>query len=363
MSLQRFSYDEPFTTFRKENPMRFLFSPGGILAISIALLCVGCTPEEPSAPETSESTQTFLSVQKAGAGATESTPSPASVKMLDGLNVRLAADGKKFRVAVMEYITAPSSGDFGTTVFAKNVGNKQLAYHYAPALLAYPGQFTYIVDELEGAATGGLTNSDTEPAIDRAMTTWDNADCSTLPILKVPYSNSLGDLGVVQFLLGFGGSGNYFADLTHAGWLPGAFFDAIAPGGSASILGVTFTFYWIDAAGNPVDTNGDHKYDAAFREIYYNNVFPWTTQVVDYTSPLIDVESVALHESGHGLSQAHFGQIFHDGKGTKEPGFQVEHLHFSPRAVMNAIYWDTQRSLLSSDLGGHCSIWGNWPSR
>jgi hypothetical protein len=41
-----------------------------------------------------------------------------------------------------------------------------------------------------------------------------------------------------------------------------------------------------------------------------------------------------------------------DGRGTREPGFQLQHLHFSPRAVMNAIYWDTQRAPLTTDAAG-----------
>ena len=36
------------------------------------------------------------------------------------------------------------------------------------------------------------------------------------------------------------------ADITHAGWLPGAFFDALLPSGSTFILGVTVPFVFID---------------------------------------------------------------------------------------------------------------------
>ena len=68
----------------------------------------------------------------------------------------------------------------------------------------------------------------------------------------------------------------------------------------------------------------------------------------------IDVESIALHEGGHGLSQAHFGTVFFDAS----KKYSVDHLHFSPRAVMNAVYWDTQRELLGSDVGGFCGILG-----
>ena len=285
----------------------------------------------------------------------EQLASPA----LDVMNVRLAARGSPDRVGKAEYITAVSTGEFGTTVFAKSVGNRELFFHFAPGLVYAPGRLTYAVDRPDGAATGGLASAATEGAIDRAMSTWAHVGCAPLALSKNTAAGG-SDLGIIEAILGFGGSFDYVGDVVQGGWQPGGFFDALAPDGGSFILGVTFTLVWTDAAGNLVDSNRDHRPDAAVREIYYNNNFAWTNQVVDYTSPLIDVESVALHEAGHGLSQAHFGQIFFDGYGTRTPGFQVEHLHFSPRAVMNAIYWDTQRSPLTTDVAGHCANWAGW---
>ena len=73
------------------------------------------------------------------------------------------------------------------------------------------------------------------------------------------------------------------------------------------------------------------------------------------SSTAIDVETVALHETGHGLSQAHFGQIF----GT----FSNQRIHFAPLAVMNAAVSVQQHTLRGTDNAGHCSIWGSWPNR
>ena len=282
---------------------------------------------------------------------------------LDGINIKLAASGAQYRVAKMDYITLGDSGQFGSTVFAKDVGNRQLDFHFVPDLLAYadsfPNVLAYTIDTAEGAASGGLTLAQTSGAINRAMATWAGQTCAPIPMGQVGLPPGF-DLGIVQNALGFGGSDVYVADVVHGGWLPGAFFDLLLPNGANNIIGVTFTLIWVDGNGDPVDTNGDHKGDAAIREVYYNNNFTWTNNVVDYTSPLVDTETIALHESGHALSQDHFGKISFDGKGTKEPGFQLEHLHFSPRAVMNAIYWDTQRAPLGTDQAGHCSIWGTW---
>jgi hypothetical protein len=288
-----------------------------------------------------------------------------AVAALDGINVKLSSRAAAYRVAKMDYITSRDSGLFGSTVFAKDVGNRQLDFHFVPALLRYaapfPNVLVYTIDTQEGAANGGLTLSQTSGAIRRAMATWAGQTCAPIPMgeLGLPANT---DLGIIQNVLGFGGSSAYVADVVHGGWLPGGFFDAISEDGAGStyILGVTFTLIWVDADGNPIDTNGDHKGDAAIREVYYNNAFPWTNDVVDFTSPYIDVESIALHESGHALSQDHFGQVFNDGYGTKTPGFQVNHLHFAPRAVMNALYFDTLRTPLGTDGAAHCAIWGTW---
>ena len=68
----------------------------------------------------------------------------------------------------------------------------------------------------------------------------------------------------------------------------------------------------------------------------------------------VNVETVALHEAGHGLSQGHFGKGFVTSSNGK--------LHFSPRAVMNAAYNGVQQDIDQTDNAGHCSIWGQWPN-
>lgn len=167
------------------------------------------------------------------------------------------------------------------------------------------------------------------------------------------------DFGCVQNMVGFGGFPEAFADITHAGWLPKEFFAAsLGPGAGDYVLAVTFTFAWVDSAtGEATDIDHDGKWDVAFREIYYNNNedFVWDVDayLVDEMGPF-DVESVALHEVGHGLSQGHFGMAF----GT----LSNRRVHFAPRAVMNAMYSGPQQELTKTDLAGHCSIWVPWPN-
>lgn len=152
--------------------------------------------------------------------------------------------------------------------------------------------------------------------------------------------------GFIAAAFGFGGSFDYVADITHNGWLPAPFFDLLAPGGSTFILGVTFTIVFTDDNGNLIDTDNNGKYDVAWREIYYNDNFTWRDGAT------YDIETVSLHEAGHGLSQAHFGKAFRNSGG----------LHFAPRAVMNAAYSGVQTQINQSDNGGHCSNWAQWPN-
>lgn len=275
------------------------------------------------------------------------------------INGVLAAQGVNYRLAVIEYVTPANTAIPGGIIVAKDVGNKQLSFHWVPGDPRRGGtnSISYIVDLADGM-TSTLTSDKTEAAIDRAMGTWNSQICSPgLSIVTQPSSPV--DIGVAQNLLGFGGLPFVFADLTHAGWLPGGFFDLLVPGGGSFILGVTLTFPFVDADGNLTDINGDRKLDTAFREIYYNLNFLWSIDTATFLGPDNDVETVALHEAGHGLSQAHFGLIFLDASGK----LTLTHLHFAPFAVMNAVISRLAQTLEGTDIAGHCSIWSTWPIR
>ena len=218
-----------------------------------------------------------------------------------------------------------------------------------PRRLADGENITYLVDQSDGATASGLTNAQTEPAIDRAMNTWQANRCfKKVDIVK--RADSGADPDIFDSFFGFGQMGNPFlADIVDAGWLPRAFFEAVGgPGGGRGILAFSVTFIFTDNNDVPTDINGDNRLDTALNEVYYNDTFgdpsndragnPWQ---IDQPLPAIDVETVALHENGHSLGVGHFGP--------------------PPNAVMNPVYAGIRHSPLATDSAGMCSVWASWP--
>ncbi|MEQ8684203.1 MAG: hypothetical protein RIE86_02865 [Imperialibacter sp.] len=262
-----------------------------------------------------------------------------------GVNETIASQG--LAIEKMEFLAAEQAGN---TVFFANNGNKQLSSDFVPndPRNGTGIEVPYVIDGTELGTSSGMSEFETYNATVTAMETWDNVACSSglqIPNLGVtPF-----DIGYVQYLLGFGGIAGYFpGTVVHAGILPGSFFDAVDPGGATSILGVTFTFVWLD------DLDADGKSDVAIKEIYINDGFNWQDAPDDVLgNGIYDLETVILHEAGHALSQAHFGKAFVSGN---------EKLHFAPAALMNAGYSVARRNISGTDNAGHCSNWSNWPS-
>lgn len=228
-----------------------------------------------------------------------------------------------------------------------------------PRRNAQGDDITHLVDQSDGATASGLTNAQTEAAIDRALTTWDEAkEFRKVEIVKRADDGS--DPDIFDFFVveedgdppgEFGAFGNPFlADIVNAGWLPRAFFEALVEGGGDGVLAVSVTFIFTDpGTGAPTDINGDNYLDTALNEVYYNDNFgdpggdragnPWG---IDLPLPGIDVETVALHENGHSLGVGHFGP--------------------PPAAVMNPVYAGIRQMPLPTDDAAMSTIWNRWPN-
>ncbi|MBT8396326.1 MAG: hypothetical protein HKO65_06260 [Gemmatimonadetes bacterium] len=328
--------------------MRPILLAAGAAAILILTGCDRPTPvlgPEDASPDTGPDVVVLLP-KKGGTAQLKETAAAIDAEMvaiMAGVNESLAAGGEEYRVTQAEWITADMAG---RSVLFRDRGNKQVIFHFVPgdARRLWSGSpdgpgddITWAVDETGDAVPllGGLTAAETDAAITRAMATWDSQNCSNLPLYRNPTFGL--DVGVLA------GSPFIFADVQHAGFTDLNFF--------GDILGVTFTFAFVDARGGYTDIDNNGKIDAAFREIYYDPDWDWA---LDGDFPNIDLETIAVHEMGHGLSQDHFGQLFMTEKNGK--------FHFAPRSLMNAGYTGVQRGLSGSDRGGHCSIWASWPN-
>lgn len=271
-------------------------------------------------------------------------------QMVAELNKSLAAEG--LQLEKMELLGAET---MGRVVFFSNKGSKQLSSDFVPNDPRNLRGITvpYGYDGTELGTSSGMSEAETANAINSAMSTWNAVTCSDG--LELPsWGPSPFDVGYIQNLVGFGGSGGYYPGvLVHGGILPPAFFEALTPGGGSGILGVTFTLIWANA-GVPTDIDNNGKSDVAIKEMYYNDGFNWQDAPNDGPgNSIIDFETVVLHEAGHGLSQAHFGTAF----GTPSNGV----IHFSPYALMNAGYTQARRTIEGTDNAGHCENWGTWP--
>ncbi len=273
---------------------------------------------------------------------------PAVLAKMQEVNRQLLAGGLNLAVEALEFFTIGGG--------RPSARIHQQDSRYVPNDIrrsASGTDVTYLVDQKRGATATGLSSTQTEAAIDQAMATWGNSkSLKKVNLIKMPYRGE--DPAFYAFILGFVEDSSllYLADIIHTGWWSKDLFDAAwQPGGGDSILAFTATFIFIDSTANPTDVNSDHYLDIAFAEIYYNDNFgdpsgsqpllPWGINV-DLPGG-IDVETVALHESGHALGLGHFGP--------------------PPVAVMNAIYAGKRQVPLPIDKAGLFTLWGSWPNQ
>ena len=287
-----------------------------------------------------------LALVTAPGAALSATPSssgnPDTLAKMHEINEALAASGMNIAIEEIAYFT------FGPGRPSDRI--LQQPFRWVPndsRRNAAGNDITYLVDQSDGATASGLSNADTEAAIDRGFDTW-QADSCLRKVALVKRADSGEDPDIFDSFFGFGSAGDPFlADIVNAGWLPRAFFEAVT-GAPDNVLAFSVTFIFTDEFGNPTDIDGNNYLDTALNEVYYNDTFgtpgepregfPWG---ININLPGIDVETVAVHENGHSLGVGHFGP--------------------PPTAIMNPVYAGILHELAPIDHAGMCTIWSSWP--
>lgn len=262
-------------------------------------------------------------------------------------------------LAFAEIITDPASGEAGRIdILRQDLGNGQLSHDFVyndPRRAEFNGGnagVTYAVNTGFPSRDKNLTNQ--VGWMYDSIFIWNAEVCADLTLSEraVPRRAQ----GVVDRFFDTGViNEDWVADLTQVGFLSARQFPYFAA--NTNVLGVTFTLFWADENDNLTDIDNNGKFDVAFREIYYNDEFEWADNGLEGRQPdgirYFDFPTVAIHEAGHGVSAAHFGTI----------GIQDGALVANPRAIMNAIYGGTLRTLEGHDHAATCSNWAQWPMR
>lgn len=317
-----------------------------LLLLSIAVVLKSCDSSDIVSDQSETISTQELSMQNAK-------------KVDDSVTLSTSTDYENHTVVLSyaEIITDPLSGEAGRVEWLqKDVGNGQLFADYVyndPRRAFINGGnagITYGVKEGNQSSDANLT--DQIGWMHDSIETWNNETCADLTLSENDVSDDTP--GVVEnFFNGGGININLLeADLTQVGFLG---VSGIFPPGS-STLGVAYTLTWADENGLPTDIDNNGKPDVAFRELYYNDQYEWADNGLEGLQPngtrIFDFPSVAIHEAGHGVSLAHFGNI----------GVKNGSLFVSPKSIMNAIYGGTLREPLGRDKGSLCSNWAQWPN-
>ncbi len=330
-----------------------------IFVVSLLILvfmAFACGKQEPVTPSLTESEDGKAFLSKAGG-----VGDPQVLALMQSINNHLAAQGQNFAVEAIEFLTIGSARPSSRLL--------QLPFRWVPndqRRLADGTNITYLVDATFQGTISGVSAAATEAEIDASFATWEAEQAlQKVDIIKRadPGSDvSISD-EIIESILslppgtldpepdpGF----PFFADIVHVGWYSRDIFDAFVPNGGdfigAFALGAIFGTF--DPQGNfiPSDINGDNYLDLAIVEVYYNDNlgdpngtlpgFPWTTGQLPF--PSIDVQSIALHENGHGLCIGHFGP--------------------PPAALMNPGYPGPQITPLPTDQAAMNAVWSSWPN-
>jgi hypothetical protein len=349
-----------------------LLLTGRLFVVVGIVACGEITPVAPVTPTSSVRLPSTASFASANSGLDE--PTAVSPRIAE-INAALASTNSKVRLAKAELLVSSTWNHANATVLFANDrargtgaewvkgdpnrgGNLGVTYQVASQLGSRP-----IVINSDRATASLASFALLDQQIEEAMSAWRGQKCSAAPITRVAIPANTDPNFVDQFFSGQPTSGNYVqtADIVQGGWKSAQFFRNIGqffyndPSVGNNIIGITFTFDYIDENGQPTDLDRNHKEDIGLAEIYYNNNFVWdNSALVDLR--VVDFYSIITHETGHSLGLGHFGKVFVTTKDAAD-GITLSEIKYAPYAIMNAVYVAGRNELAGTDNSSYCSLW------
>ena len=345
-----------------------LLRVGSLVTVVVAAACTDTVPVSPVPVPDAPS----LAVQ----GSDSNEPTTVSAR-LDEINTRLANARSNLRIAKAEIrMNDRYDGVTSTLIFAndrfrgigaewvkgdpRRDGNLGVTYQNAAPLGVRP-----FVINADRATFSQTSYAVLDQQIEEAMGAWRDRSCSSAPITRVSIPAGTDPDQLDNLISGIPLGANYAqtADIVQGGWQSRQFFRNIAilsgdpPATGDNIIGITFSFIFVDANDNPTDIDRNKKADLGLAEIYYNARFVWDNSGLP-DGRVVDFYSIIAHESGHSLGLGHLGKIFvtkHDAA----DGIQLSDVKLAPKALMNAAYLAGRDEITGTDNSQFCEIWAS----
>lgn len=333
-----------------------------------SLVAAGCSTE-PLLNRPATAARTVSGASAVAGSSVTITDSGEVSPFLQELDNSLAAAGANYRIAKAELIVDPANWDGSSLTLLANDRSRGIGNEWVAQDPRRDGRVgvTYALDPRQGinpttrnpdgSGLRQLPFPELEPFLEEAMTAWRDRSCSGAPITRVAVPTNTDPDLIDNLVLGSDGARSYdqVSDIVQGGWQSPTFFTRLAGAAGNNIIGVTFTFHFVDSNGDPTDIDHNGKDDTGLAEIYYNTRFAWgASQALN----VVDFFTILTHETGHSLGLGHFGKVFVTRKALAD-GFQLTDIKYAPKALMNAVYVTGRTPILGTDNSSFCQIWSS----